>query len=233
MEKIRISAKVLGQIAMPDFCPRCFWIKLHFKKLPWQIFPGIFSSIDAYTKKVVHAWIDRKDGKPDFIRDLNVTGYVKVPHWSKFMMETEYGITLSGGADDMLIVPNGIHIPDYKTAKFTANQDKLFPMYQAQVNGYAKIGVHLDMDIDSLSLIYMEPLTDEQAASEYNHIGCFDMRLVPHFLPIEMDIDSIDPLLERAREIYDGPIPEKTDCKDCEALDKIIGRILADEPIKK
>jgi len=225
MEQIRISAKVLGQIAMPDFCPRCFWIKLHTKKLPWQIFPGIFSSIDAYTKKVVHAWIDRGKDRPAFLDDLGVTGYMKVPHWSKFKMETEYGITLSGGADDMLVCPEGIHIPDYKTAKFTDNQDKLFPMYQAQVNGYAKIGTHLDMDIASLSLIYMEPLTDELAAIEYNHIGCFDMRFVPHFLPIEVDIDSIDLLLERAREIYDGPIPEKPGCKDCAALDEIIKAI--------
>lgn len=58
MEQIKISAKNLGAVAMPDFCPRCFWIKLKTaNKLPWQIFPGIFSSIDAYTKHCVHAMI--------------------------------------------------------------------------------------------------------------------------------------------------------------------------------
>jgi len=47
MTKLRISAKNLGELALSDFCPRCFWLKLHAKRLPFQIFPGIFSSIDA------------------------------------------------------------------------------------------------------------------------------------------------------------------------------------------
>lgn len=226
MDQIRISAKVLGQMAMPDFCPRCFWVKLHVKKVPWQIFPGIFSTIDAYTKKIVHEWIDRGKDRPVFLDELGVTGYTKVPHWSKFKTETKYGITLSGGADDMLTVPNGIHIPDYKTAKFTANQDKLFPMYQAQVNGYGKIGIATGIKVDSLSLIYMEPATDDaQVEANGKFSNLFKMAFIPHYLPIEMDVDSINPLLERARDIYDGPIPDKADCKDCAALDAVMEAI--------
>jgi len=54
-EVLRISDKNLGALALPDFCPRCFWIKMKTgNKLPFQIFPGIFSSIDAYTKHVVY-----------------------------------------------------------------------------------------------------------------------------------------------------------------------------------
>jgi hypothetical protein len=33
---------------MKGFCPRCFWISRR-ARLPWQIFPGIFSSIDSYS----------------------------------------------------------------------------------------------------------------------------------------------------------------------------------------
>ena len=52
---LRISAKNLGAFALPGFCPRCFWLQLRVEnRLPFQIFPGIFSSIDAYTKRVVH-----------------------------------------------------------------------------------------------------------------------------------------------------------------------------------
>jgi len=29
MEPFRISAKNLGELALPDFCPRCFWLKLN------------------------------------------------------------------------------------------------------------------------------------------------------------------------------------------------------------
>lgn len=230
MENIQISAKVLGQVAMPDFCPRCFWIKLHSKKLPYQIFPGIFSTIDAYTKKIVHQWIDNKGIRPAFIENLNITGYLKVPPWSKFKREIKkFGITLSGAPDDLLTYPEGVHIPDYKTAKFTETQDKLFPMYEAQVNGYARIAMGLDLVVSSLSLIYMVPQTDEpwpEAGAQWPEY--FKMVFEPKFLPVKLDTASLDPLLERARTIYDGPIPSGVSagkCPDCAALDEIIGFI--------
>ena len=46
-EPITIAAKNLGGLAMPGFCARCFWIHMHAEGIPYQIFPGIFSSIDA------------------------------------------------------------------------------------------------------------------------------------------------------------------------------------------
>ena len=53
--QVRISARTLGAVALPDFCRRCFWIRLRVNnKLPFQIFPGIFSSIDSYNKRIVH-----------------------------------------------------------------------------------------------------------------------------------------------------------------------------------
>ncbi len=68
MSQFRISAKNRGELAFPDFCPRCFWLRTKAKnKLPFQIFPGIFSSIDAYTKRVVHAWIDQNGGAPEHV----------------------------------------------------------------------------------------------------------------------------------------------------------------------
>ncbi|MFH2076128.1 MAG: hypothetical protein ABIJ57_12415, partial [Pseudomonadota bacterium] len=74
-----------GAAALGDFCQRCFWIKLKASnKLPWQIFPGIFSSIDAYTKRVVHAIID-SDKRPEWLQSMgDFVAYRKAPHWSKF-----------------------------------------------------------------------------------------------------------------------------------------------------
>ena len=227
MEQIKISAKVLGQMAMPDFCERCFFIKLHTKNLPWQIFPGIFSSIDAYTKKVVHHWIDRNNGFPEFLEYYGVTGYQKAPHWSKFNIDAGHGITLSGVVDDIWTCKDGIVIPDYKTAKFTVNADKLLPMYQMQLNGYAKIANEIGMGpAVAIPLIYMVPQTEDKDA----YIGAgidleshFSMDFTPHVLPLELDIESIDPLLERARAIYDGGLPDMSSkCKDCMALDGIV-----------
>lgn len=225
MKPLQISAKNLGAMAMPDFCPRCFWLKLHAKKLPWQIFPGIFSTIDAYTKKIVHAWIDRKAGS-DILKKHKVTGYQKVPHWSKFKMETKYGITLSGAVDDIWTCDGGIVVPDYKTAKYTANADKLLPIYKTQLNGYAKIAEATGLGkVLAIPLIYMEPQTDaEFVATNSHNDNDWDMTFFPKVLELEFDIESIDQLLEKARTLYDGPIPDPAEgCKDCAALENIIG----------
>jgi hypothetical protein len=238
MDPIRISAKVLGAMALDDFCERCFWIKLHTKKLPWQIFPGIFSSIDAYTKRVAHHWIDGviKDSKgnlapmPDFMAELGVTGWLKTPHWSKFnRLDDATNITLSGSADDIwTLAQGGIHIPDYKTAKYTKGQDRLIPMYEVQLNGYGWIADGLGHygGVQGLSMIYMEPVTDDSAALAGACDGHFKMQFNPKFVPVEMDPGPLFGHLSMAREIYDGPMPAGRDgCKDCEALDAIIETI--------
>ena len=51
-EPLRISAKTLGEVTLPYFCPRCFWLKLHAKHLPFQIFPGIFRPIEIFEGRV-------------------------------------------------------------------------------------------------------------------------------------------------------------------------------------
>jgi hypothetical protein len=67
------------------------------------------------------------------------TGLLTVPHWSKFFtVDSETGIKLNGMPDDIFKMADGRYfIVDYKTAKFTDNQDKLLPLYVVQLNGYA------------------------------------------------------------------------------------------------
>jgi len=227
MEQIQISAKNLGAIVLDDFCPRCFYIKLKSKKLPWQMFPGIFSSIDSYTKKIMHNWIDNPDKQPKFISDMKITSYRKVLHWSKSKLNIpEFGITLTGIPDDLWVGPEGVHIPDAKTAKYSDAQDKLIPMYKVQLNGYAKIYEGLGENVTGLSMIYMEPLTEEWAASEWAHKDNFKMVFDPKFVPVNVDIESLDPLLEKTRQIYDGGLPDSADgCKDCVALNDVISTL--------
>lgn len=227
MKPLQISAKNLGRYAMPDFCERCEWIRLHAKKLPYQMFPGIFSTIDAYTKKIVHEWIDRKAGS-EMLKKYKVTGYQKAPHWSKFKMETKYGIIFSGAVDDIWTCDGGIVIPDYKTAKFTENADKLLPIYKTQLNGYAKIAEATGLGkVFAIPLVYMEPQT-EQEFVDLNSLrdNDWNMTFEPKILDLELDIESIDPLLEKARVLYDGGIPDMVEgCKDCLALKNIVGMI--------
>jgi len=131
--QIKISAKSLGELALPDFCPRCFWIKLHTGKLPFQIFPGIFSSIDSYTKKIVHCHFDNGKCFPHWLDDLGqLVAYKEPPHYSKFrMVDKDSNVALWGTPDAIFVKSDGSHvIVDYKTAKYTGAQDDLTPFYR-------------------------------------------------------------------------------------------------------
>jgi len=223
MEQIKISAKNLGAVAMPDFCPRCFWIKLKTSnKIPWQIFPGIFSSIDAYTKHCVHAMIE-SPALPEWLKGMgDIVGYEKVPHWSKLKYEDQKNnILLTGAMDDILICSDGSRvIPDYKTAKHTDNQDKLFPMYEAQLNGYALL---YDPNA-KIFLVYMSPITDEEAAKHNIGESGFLMAFTATTVPLNNDKSIIDRLLSITRDIYEmKQAPSgRVGCKDCEALEGVI-----------
>src|SRR5258708_22289808 len=100
----RISAKALGELAQSNFCPRCFWRKLRVSKFPYQIFPGIFSSIDSYTKKITHSAFDHHGGAPAWMSELgDVVGYAPPLHSSHFNIHNEEtDILLTGTPDDVL-----------------------------------------------------------------------------------------------------------------------------------
>ena len=234
---LRISAKNLGELALPGFCPRCFWIKLHAGRLPYQIFPGIFSSIDAYTKKIIHCYFDTGECFPSWLEELGqLTGYKEPPHYTKFrIVDSNSNVTLWGTPDGIFTKSDGSHIiVDYKTAKYTSNQDGLMPMYQVQLNAYAAIGEQCGLHpVSDLALIYMEPVTDGDISLyvENNKEYGFDMRFAATVHRVALNIDSIPVLLAKARQIYELPAaPEgRPGCRDCTNLDNLIattGRIL-------
>lgn len=229
--QVCISAKVLAEAAMPDFCPRCYWIKLHVpKKLPFQIFPGIFSSIDAYTKHIVHSWFDRHHGPPAWLANLpDLVGYRSPPHHTKFcIVDTATDIMLTGTPDGILVCANGSHvIVDYKTAKFTAAQDRLYPLYEAQLNAYALIGERCGLDpISGLALIYTEPVSDRASADQAENHSAVGFRLgfAPKVLAVPILPDLIPPLLVKIRELFDRQsIPEgRIGCDNCRLLDDLL-----------
>lgn len=231
MSTLTISAKALGDLASPGFCPRCFWIKLHCK-LPYQIFPSIFGHIDRYTKKVFHAYIDKHGKLPEWLSELgDVVGYVDPPHWSRYKIHDDNNdIELRGEADAIFTMKDGSYIiGDYKTAKFTNTQDRLLPIYDTQLNVYAYIGERLGYSpIKRLTLIYMEPKTEDETASKDQTMldDGFSMDFSGHILDIELDPEGkIPPLLKKAREIYDlkEPPEHSVKCKDCKNLADLIG----------
>lgn len=233
-EPITISAKNLGAVAMPDFCPRCFWIRMHAKGLPYQIFPGIFSSIDSYSKKLIHGWFDRHGEPPVWLAPLgDVTGYVNPPHYSKFrILDKESGVVLRGAPDGILRLRNGSYvIVDYKTAKFTPNQDELLPMYRVQLNAYAYIGERCDVKsrlvpVSGLALVYTEPMTDDKAAHDAVNASKdgFKLGFSCHIERINLALDMIPVLLCKVRNIYDlQRAPQQSaDCKNCDLVEDLL-----------
>jgi len=229
--QIRISAKNLGALAMPNFCPRCFWLKLRMEnKLPFQTFPGIFSSIDSYTKNIVHGWFDTHGCCPSWLSELgDIKGYINPPHFSKFqIVDKENNVLLTGGPDAVFVkTDNSYVIGDYKTAKFTNTQDTLLPMYEVQLNSYALIGEQCGLHpVTDLALIYMEPKTDMETACQdsSNHEKGFSMHFHAGIHKVVINPKMITPLLARVREIFELTIaPDgNSGCKDCELLEKLI-----------
>lgn len=228
---LTISAKDLAQYASNRFCARCGWVRLHVRQLPFQMFPGIFSTIDRYNKLVIQSYFDREKSLPSWLGQLGeIQTQVSPPHWSKFAVaDASTGVTLRGEADGIFKMVDGTHtIVDYKTAKYTPGQEAMFEVYEAQLNGYAYIGERLALSpVSQLALIYMEPVTDAQTAQAphlVNGVG-FSMELKATVVPVEVKPDQVIPtLLRRARELNDMPIPPDghPGCNDCQRLDVLV-----------
>ncbi len=226
---MRISAKDLGWLAESDFCPRDFWIERHAKALPFQMgFPGIFSSIDAYTKDIVERYFERNRRLPGW---LGVIGDVKrILRIKASEFKTSRGdATLTGIPDLMFQRPDdSFTIVDYKTAKYTGNQDSLMPIYEVQLNGYAYIAEALGYaPVKDLYLVYFEPPYREvyEQISEKNtdHEG-FSKPFRPKIHMIRKDMKGVERLLDEAERIYkeERPPAGKASCKECERLKAVI-----------
>jgi hypothetical protein len=230
MEQIRISAKDLGALAMPGFCPRCFWITRHAAKLPFQIFPGIFSSIDSYSKKITNRYYEGHRELVHWFAEQGLIGEpVKVPHHSKYnVLDEETGVLLTGMPDEILHLADGSYaILDYKTARFTAAQDAMHPVYDVQLNAYAYIGERLEFNpVSRMMLVYYEPVTDITVhdVDLLVHDHGFQLGFAGKMLEVARNTARIPGLLRRVRELVDLPRPPagREDCADCRALNELV-----------
>ena len=224
----RISGKNLGSLAMPDCCPRCFWLHQHAPEgIPYQIFPGIFSSIDSFTKKVVHRWFDDYGCPPPWLEALDVTGYREPPSHQRFRMRhAGTGMLLTGAPDAVFERRDGtLLIADYKTARFTENQDALLPIYRVQLNAYATIAEALGWPpVSGLSLIYTEPRTRPEDAADAGMEDGFAMSFAATLKPLELELHRIEPLLVEAYRLaaLDSPPSRRAGCRDCARLDGLL-----------
>jgi len=226
-----ISATELGTYARSRFCPRCAWVRLHVKNLPYQSFPGIFSSIDRYNKLIVHNHFDREGHAPPWLAELGEAGeYLEPPHWSSFKtLDQETGITLRGEADGIFKLRDGSYvIVDYKTSRYTPAQQGMFKNYEVQLNAYAFIAERNEISpVSKLALVYMEPATDTETALEPSLVDNrgFTMGFRAKIVEVELRRSQLlPPLLRRARSIWDMDAPPTgvRDCKDCAAVSGLL-----------
>ena len=206
-EGLRIAAKALADLNMPDFDPQAFWVKSKVKfKTPFSIFPGIFSTLDMYQKDMTAQAFVRKGNWPPWVC-AEIEEQVPCPHWSKFcFVDEETGITVSGAMDDCFKKTDGkLLISDNKLARYTEGQDKLLPLYEAQLNIYADICERTGMGVaDQLQLVYHEPIvtleSDEVFESLYRSEE-YLLRFNPRVVEMKRDPEMTRRLLKRAKEI--------------------------------
>ena len=229
---MRISAKNLGILALPDCCERCFWMRARLGwKSPWAIMPGIFSSIDGFSKRAILAYFEKTGHFPLWIagRWADVRP-LPTPHHSTFrLVDPETGIVLTGVPDLMLGLPRRrLAILDLKTARFSKHQDFLLPMYQIQLIGYAIIAESLAMGhVEALGLVYGEPPANDDDTSLDALVDDrgFSMPFKATAEPIELDRALIPPLLKRAKGILEmEKAPEgREGCKECRMVGELVG----------
>lgn len=226
---LQISAKDLGDLALDGFCPRCFWLGRHLD-LPYQGgFPGIFSSIDSYTKAVVNERIRQGAGIPPWLAELGDVKAVTEPHYRKFRTVVE-GVTLTGSVDALFQMADGSYaVIDYKTARAPRRErfDELRPIYRVQLNGYALIAEALGHSpVEKLALVYLEPPDPANSAAfhstakKYTLEDGFALPFTPHVEWVEKDTDEVRRLAKRAGKIYEAPSPPASleGCENCAKL---------------
>ena len=222
-----IGVKDLGNLVLPDFCPRCFWYERHYGPFPSR-FPGIFNVLDSISKKSVTRSLFQRKKLPNWLKfsdivrevDLEEIGTVEKRYNRKYLVarHKKSDWILRGDPDVVFELKDGsLHIVDFKTARFTSRQDELFPLYEVQLNGYTVLAHK--KPVSKLSLVYCEPKSE--LLDDINFRLEFTIKIVD----INLNPKKLFDLLTKAREIVDlkEPPQARPNCKDtCFYIDKII-----------
>jgi hypothetical protein len=195
--------------------------------LPYGLnFPGVFNDLDGYSKDLAHSWIDRHGTVPPFLKGIgDVTSYVRTFTARQFeMVHAATNILLRGIPDDIVMNGDDIaEVVDYKTARFTPGQDKLYHVYNIQLNVYRLIAESLGLPkVNKLWLIYTQPVvgpkTAEDEALQYDH--GFLLKFATHYVEVPIDEQAVHDALAAVRALHDLQIcPDAlSHCRDCQRL---------------
>ena len=226
---ITVSATRLAKLAKDNACDRCFWLDANVK-LPYQRFPGVFSTLDRAGKEAVNRWVEVRNLPPPWLLSLGaIKRFLKPPHYSKFFF-THGDLLVRGEADLIaLFEDDSLLIGDLKTASYTEKQEELLPMYGAQLGCYALAAEATKMGtVSKLGLIYCQPISKGIDADVLRTDG-YATRFDALAMGVNRNDQRIYDLCDRAYNILAGPVPSPSmDCEDCPKLDHIIHLIQGD-----
>lgn len=227
-KSITLSPKQLGEVAKADFCPRCFWVGHKMgHKYPYGMFPGIFSTLDKYQKAVALDSI-KLGIIPKWLQPLGEISAVEpAPHWSKFSITLPNGIVFRGAADTLLrLADRSLVIVDEKTAQPKEPGHELERLYDAQLNGYAKIANAIGMGpVSKLLIVYNVPIQIGEQMSVQNALrgDRYVMEFEPVTRIVPLEPDWLDGLLNAASTIIlSETCPSgNAGCSNCALIDNM------------
>ena len=226
---ITLSPKQLGTLADPDFCKRCFWIQHKMKfKMPYALFPGIFSALDKYQKNITVEYMNSFKRVPQWLNAFGeFTAIEPSPHWSKFQIALPNGILFRGVSDTLLRKTDGsLFILDEKTAMPKEDGHKLELLYDVQLNGYAKIANAVGLGpVSGLGIVYNVPqqLDEMVKVSSVVSDDSYIMTFKPVIREVKLNPGLVDELLELAANIIEQPScpTGKSECGNCALIDQM------------
>ena len=229
---LTISATELGGYAGFRFCARCAWIRMHLRPLPWQGFPGIFSSIDRFTKQVIVNHLERESRLPPWLDGIGeAVQHLDPPHWSKFQATDDAtAATLRGEADAVFILADGNL--RHRRLQDIALQPRQ-PQPAPRLPGPAQ-RLRLDRQPPRLPAPSpawpsptWNPATDDEAGQDPNAIDAdgFSLGFRPRLVEVDLDPERLlPPLLRQAARLHALPMPPEpqSKCRDCTALQNVL-----------
>lgn len=227
--RVSITARDIGNPMMEGFCPRCFWIQKSCP-IPYDSpfrtpMPGVFSTLDAHIKRVIHESLDEEGCLPGWLEASlapflqgKVIGYERIKRMETNLEDDDIVITLRGAPDDIFIVgekDDEYVIVDYKTAVWTEGQKRIAPLYQGQLNAYFYLYASLfpGRSVKGLYLIYLQPMKESKPWKD--RMGIYFEPYVVHVQ--QMSLKDIENRIREIGRLIAEPRPPKPlpDCKGC------------------
>ena len=157
--------------------------------------------------------------------DFRSVRFVNTVGWQFSLFEAR--CVLAGEADAIWEFPDGRwFIADYKMASITQTQERLLPLYQAQLNAYAYLAQQLQRKaIVGLALIYFEPEHNVQTDNDLDLLQRTKGQMILGFrctvVPVDLHPTNwVEELCQRVFSILSSAIPPtgKVGCQGCQVL---------------